>query len=80
VGVLGGAEAAVQAMRRLVKKLPSDHVIVKLDLSKCLQLHQACNIYRDCPRGVPRGGQNVELSLRSHASTRKTGEGNDIPA
>jgi len=18
-----------------------------------------CNIYRDCPRGVPRGGQNV---------------------
>jgi len=19
-----------------------------------------CNIYRDCPRGVPRGGQNVQ--------------------
>jgi len=20
----------------------------------------SCNIYRDCPRGVPRGGQNVQ--------------------
>ena len=22
-----------------------------------------CNIYRDCPRGVPRRGQNVPLTL-----------------
>ena len=33
VGVSGGAEAAVHAMRRLVKNLPPDHVIVKLDFS-----------------------------------------------
>ena len=33
VGVSRGAEAAVNAMRRLVKNLPSDHVIVKLDFS-----------------------------------------------
>jgi len=23
-----------------------------------------CNIYRDCPRGVPRGGQNVQKSAK----------------
>ena len=32
VGVLGGAEAAIHAMRRLVSTMPDDHVIVKLDL------------------------------------------------
>ena len=33
VGVSGGAEAAVYAMRRLVNNLPANHVIVKLDFS-----------------------------------------------
>ena len=33
VGVSGGAEAAVHAMRRLVNNLPANHVIVKLDFS-----------------------------------------------
>jgi len=25
----------------------------------CYAFDQPCNIYRDCPRGVPTGGQNV---------------------
>ena len=33
VGVSGGAEAAVHAVRRLVKNLPTGHVVVKLDFS-----------------------------------------------
>ena len=33
VGVLGGAEAAIHAMRRLVSTMPDDHVIVKLDFA-----------------------------------------------
>ena len=33
VGVAGGAEAAVHAVRRLMSNLPDDHVIVKLDFS-----------------------------------------------
>ena len=33
VGVSGGAEASIHAMRRLVTNLPDDHVVVKLDFS-----------------------------------------------
>jgi len=33
VGVAGGAEAAVHAVRRLVSNLPKDNVVVKLDFS-----------------------------------------------
>ena len=33
VGVSGGAEAAVDAMRRLVFNMPIDHVLVKLNFS-----------------------------------------------
>ena len=33
VGVAGGAEAAVHAMRRLLQNLPPGHVVVKLDFS-----------------------------------------------
>ena len=33
VGVAGGAEAAVHAVRRLVSSLPDDNVVVKLDFS-----------------------------------------------
>ena len=31
VGVSGGCEAAVYAIRRLVEQMPDDHVLVKLD-------------------------------------------------
>ena len=33
VGLSGGAEAAIQVMRRLVTNLSDDHVVVKLELS-----------------------------------------------
>ena len=36
VGVAGGAEAAVHAVRRLASNLPDGHVIVKLDFSNAL--------------------------------------------
>ena len=33
VGVSGGAEAAIHALRRYVSTMPDDHVLVKLDFS-----------------------------------------------
>ena len=55
VGIPGGAEAAVHALRRYAENQPNDHIIVKLDFTNA----QHTTTRRDVGRHLERVARNI---------------------
>lgn len=63
VGVAGGAEAAVHAARRLLHRLPDDHVFVKLDFSNAFNSVRRDVILESAANKLPELYRFINASL-----------------